>query len=387
MQEAFSALFGIFSGTYIQTPASEGRRGDSVLNVDVPLGCAIVFTFAWKHRGKGDDKHNVTAKTPVAVHARPHFYIFNTDLRRLPSYDFEASLEFISICAQKQPGDGSGFDDGSGLFALDTLQTFDGNVLGHEEPFNVHDCFSSQNILNKYVDTQLDEQRKNKNVVVTNCNDWMLNGRWSSDGKASGMHLELCYRNGAEDACVDVVSACFDSEQPAFFDSKGQKYNLVGKSVRLTEFPANTPDAIEFKSQFQDVLLPIAQQYMDDMVDRWQQSKLLSLLAVLNALVLLNSDVAFDDSVGTSLGFSVSDSKGDALLGYLPSEEPMGNALKGFLYRPEQHINIETTIYHDVSETYKHVYFIENSICVIVLSDLPPAVTPSDSLGDKRTRQ
>jgi hypothetical protein len=386
MQEAFSALFGIFSGTYIQTPASGGRRMDSVLNVDVPLGCAIVFTFAWKHRGKGDDGHKVTEKAPVAVHARPHFYIFNTDLRRLPSFDFEACLEFLSICAQKQPGDGSGFDDGSGLFALDTLQTFDGNVLGHEEPFEVHEFFSSQNSLNKYVDTQLDEQRKNKNVVVTNCNDWMLNGRWSSDGKASGMHLELCYRNGAKDACVDVVSACFDSEQPAFFDSKGQKYNLVGKSVRLTEFPANTPDAIEFKSQFQDVLLPLAQQYMDDMVDRWQQSKLLSLLAVLNALVLLNSDVPFDDSEGTNLGFSVSDSKGDALHGYLPSDEPVGNALKGFLYRPDQHINIETTIYHDVSETYKHVYFIENSICIIVLSELPSAVTPSDSLG-KRTRE
>jgi len=72
---------------------------------------------------------------------------------------------------------------------------------------------------------------------------------------------------------------------------------------------------------------------MDDMVDRWQQSKLLSLLAVLNALVLLNSVVPFDDSVGTSLGFRVKDSVGDALHGYLPSDEPIENAFKGFLYQ------------------------------------------------------
>jgi len=141
MQEAFSALFGIFSGTYIQTRASEGRRGVFCAERRRTAWMRNCVYFAWKHRGKGDDKHNVTAKTPVAVHARPHFYIFNTDLRRLPSYDFESCLEFLSICAQKQPGDGSGFDDGSGLFALDTLQTFDGNVLGHEEPFEVHELF------------------------------------------------------------------------------------------------------------------------------------------------------------------------------------------------------------------------------------------------------
>lgn len=133
---------------------------------------------------------------------------------------------------------------------------------------------------------------------------------------------------------------------------------MVGNSVRLTEFPANTPDAIQFKSQFQHVLLPIAQQYMDDMVERWQQSKLLSLLTVLNAFVVINSDVPSDDSEENAY----------ALQGYLPSEMSEENALKGYVYRAEQDIDLDTITYHDVSKNYKHVYFIGNSKCIIVLS-------------------
>ena len=96
------------------------------LNVVITLGCAMLFTFAWKHRGKGDGHLTPTQQSPVDVHARAHFYCYSTDMRRLPTIDFEASLEFISLYAQKQP------DTGSRLQILDTLQTFDKpSAIGH----------------------------------------------------------------------------------------------------------------------------------------------------------------------------------------------------------------------------------------------------------------
>ena len=74
MQESFSALFGIFKGTYVQTKASlEGARIDA-LNVNIPLGCAVVFTFAWKHRGKGDDAHTATSLSPVYAQESPRLF-------------------------------------------------------------------------------------------------------------------------------------------------------------------------------------------------------------------------------------------------------------------------------------------------------------------------
>ena len=128
LQESFSALFGIFKGHYIETPTSDGApRGVTALKVHIPLGCAVIFTFAWKHRGKGDDPgFGPTPQCPVPVHARPHFYVYGSDIRKLPTVDCETSLEFISLCSQTL------INRGSQLQVLDCLQTFDrSSAPGH----------------------------------------------------------------------------------------------------------------------------------------------------------------------------------------------------------------------------------------------------------------
>jgi hypothetical protein len=289
MQESFSALFGVFAGTYIQTPASESaKRKDTVLNVNTPLGCAVVFTFAWKHRGKGDDGHVVKNEAPVAVHARPHLYCFSSDLRRFPTVDLEACLEFLSVCAQKQP------DAGSGLFALDTLQTFDRtSAPGHRDAKDVHSFFNCQSDLNAYIFDQLCQQRAQKKTAVKTVENWMLKLHWVSD------HTLSLAIYGQDDARVDAVSACFDSDQPTLLDSQGVRYNLVGDPRKLSEFPADTPDAVAFRTQFDTTLLPVAQCLMNLLVDDWQQSSLLSLLNVLNAYAIVNSNI--DGTVGDAI--------------------------------------------------------------------------------------
>jgi hypothetical protein len=329
MEESFSALFGIFSGTYIQTPASEdSKRKDSVLNVNIPLGCAVVFTFAWKHRGKGDHGHEVTKEAPVAVHARPHFYCFSSDLRRFPTIDFEACLEFLSVCAQKQP------DSGSSLFAMDTLQTFDTtSAPGHWEAKDVHPFFKSQSDLNSYIIDQLREQCAQKETAVRTVEDWMLKLHWVSDGTCS---LALWHRNGQDDARVDVVSACFDSYKPTLLDSQGDRYILMGEPRKLSEFPADTPDAVTFKTQFETTLLPIAQSLMSSLVSDWTQSFLLNLLHILNAYAIVNSNL---------------DGVGDDAVARL---ELNHTTFKGYFYRPGFNRN-EVTFSHfsSVSERLK----------------------------------
>jgi hypothetical protein len=57
--ESWSALGGLFSGTFIETVAGCATRDRDpaeceALRVPIPLGCMAPFTFYWKHRGKGD---------------------------------------------------------------------------------------------------------------------------------------------------------------------------------------------------------------------------------------------------------------------------------------------------------------------------------------------
>ena len=280
MQESFSALFGVFRGTYIQTPPSiHGERKDA-LNVVIPLGCAILFTFAWKHRGKGDGHHTPTQKSPVDVHARPHFYCYSTDMRRLPTIDFEASLEFISICAQKQP------DTGSQLQILDTLQTFDRtSAIGHWDVRDIHSFFLTQKELESYVSSQLHEQRETKqtrNTVIKDCCDWTLKLNASQD---SSYAVSIVYRDAADlaDHCITIASACFDSDRPSFKTSTGLTYNLVGFPRDIIAFPATTPDSSQFASEFETHLLPIAKTLTVSLCDDWCESRLALLLSVLDA--------------------------------------------------------------------------------------------------------
>ena len=277
MQESFSALFGIFKGTYVQTQSSlEGTRHDA-LNVNIPLGCAVLFTFAWKHRGKGDDAHTATSQSPVAVHARPHFYCLSSDMRKLPTVDFEASLEFLSVCALNQP------DCGSAILALDSLQTFDAaSALGHWDAPEVHEFFSNQTLLNEYVKCQLQEQRKPKATSRQNiikCSQWML-----ILTAAQGCHQVLLRYKDDQGSLVHVPvkTACFDSTLPSFLDSNGVTYNLFGPPVDIA-FPATNPDASEFKTDFETHLYPTLNQLTVSLIDNWCESHLARLLSVLDA--------------------------------------------------------------------------------------------------------
>ena len=95
---SFSALFAMLSGTYIETPCD--KRSLNALKVKADLRRAMLLTFFWKHRGKGDNPyHQVRPSYPVPIHERIHFYVFYLDQRMFPTVDIEALLEFLSLCA------------------------------------------------------------------------------------------------------------------------------------------------------------------------------------------------------------------------------------------------------------------------------------------------
>ena len=277
MQESFSALFGIFKGTHIETPASEdAQRHKRALKVHIPLGCAVVFTFAWKHMGKGDDpEFRPTHECPVPIHARPHFYAYGVDIRKLPTVDCETSLEFISHCSQKL------LNRGSAINVLDCLQTFEPkSAPGHQENTDVHEFFSSQSALESFISRQLDEQAKcddDEPEKFIECHQWSL----FLEGAG---HIQLRYVNpktGNEEIdSVTISSANFDSEKPSFRDSNDQLYNVVGEPELLTSFPASTNDSKLFQSCTQ--LLDAANKATAALCENWCESSLLLLLSVLN---------------------------------------------------------------------------------------------------------
>ena len=275
LQESFSALFGVFKGTYIQTPPSPDCRDRSIeaLNVDIPLGCAIVFTFAWKHRGKGDDGHVPTEASPVAVHARPHFYCYSSDLRRLPTIDLEATLEFLSFCALKEP------DAGSLCQMLDTLQTFDRlSAEGEWDAKDVHSFFLSQRQLEAYVSEQLAEQlATKKKQAIKDCHNWILEWR---DGRENAVALIYSDAASGSEHSVDIASACFDSDHPSFSDSEGTTYNLVGPPRAISEVPTSAKNASNCDSECATAL-PMS--LMQSLHQNWFESHLVRLLSMLDA--------------------------------------------------------------------------------------------------------
>ena len=283
LQESFSALFGIFKGTFIETPPvpinPDAGRHQSALKVHVPLGCAVVFTFAWKHRGKGDDpEFRVTPHRPVPVHARPHFYAYSSDIRKLPSVDCETSLEFISICSQTV------ISKGSQSQLLDCLQTFDrSSAPGHWDDQDVHDLFRNQQELDAFVQSQLIEQNATEERVetATECRSWNL--LLDSSNK---VQLRFIDGNRAN-VCVTITSANFDSVMPSFRDSSDQLYNIIGKPAPITSFPdESTSCCFHFGSPGYNSILKAANQANEALLEYWCESSLLHLLSILNVYAI-----------------------------------------------------------------------------------------------------
>ena len=289
LQESFSALFGIFKGTFIETPpVMDARRNRPALKVHVPLGCAVVFTFAWKHRGKGDDpEFEGTPQCPILVHARPHFYAYSADIRKLPSVDCETSLEFISICSQPLVSKGSQSQ------LLDCLQTFDRlSAPGHFEDPDVHELFSNQRDLDAFVQSQLREQITSQERVdtATECRKWYL--LLDSSNKV----LLRFENDDCAACCVTITSANFDSEMPSFRDSSDQLYNVIGKPARIESFPNDSAIYASFSvdpgcspdTMSMAAVLMAANQATEALSENWCESSLLHVLSILNVYAISN---------------------------------------------------------------------------------------------------
>ena len=277
LQQSFSALFGIFKGTYIETPASsEAERGVMALKVPVPLGCAVIFTFAWKHRGKGDDpEFSATHDCPVPVHARPHFYAYSSDIRKLPSVDCETSLEFISICSLSR------MNRGSQSQILDCLQTFDKtSAPGHNEDPDVHDLFLTQSDLDRFVTSQLGERLGTEEAVETpiNCRKWYL-----SLDASQKVQLQFCSEDEEAAArCVTITSANFDSEKPSFRDSNDTLYTVIGEPAVLDTCPAVDLRGYCLGPAASANSLRATNEAMQALFENWCESSLLRLLSILD---------------------------------------------------------------------------------------------------------
>ena len=291
MQESFSALFGMFKGTFIETPISDdGPRGTAALTVDVPLGTAIVFTFAWEHRGKGDSPGFVpNSHSPVEVHARPHFYVYGKDFRKLPTIDLEATLEFASICSQKHNS------RASQIQVLDCLQTFDPyTAMGHWNAPKVHERFKTQTDLETYIASQLRQQRSHKinagsdHESCQNCQNWFLS--LTQNDSEFRLRLHWDYLPGG----VVVTSACLDSDQPSFRDSNGILYMLSGNPKEQATFPANTLDSTSFRADFDKHVLLSANKAAADLCKQWSESNLLHLCCILNTRAMTQCTLSID---------------------------------------------------------------------------------------------
>ncbi len=273
--ESWSALGGLFSGTFIETVAGrETRDRDTAeceaLQVQVPLGCMAPFTYYWKHRGKGDQVSCKAGRQElkVPVHARPHDYVYCSDPRKLPTIDAEATLEFTSTCSNSAACS----DPGSQLQVMECLQTFNSWSPGHEETLRLplyHEYFATQAGLDAYVQSARQHQCQPRMPIEIACvdvHDWKIvlcctrqgtksvrvqgnqltaaagdsgsgrGGRGSGSGRGgrgggSGRKIDVC-----------VNAADFESVTPSFLFFHSQnasspltRYTLRGEGVAMLE--------------------------------------------------------------------------------------------------------------------------------------------------------
>jgi hypothetical protein len=290
--DSFSALFAILRGTYIETRSSKRKES---LKVRADLGRAVLFTFSWKHRGKGDndnsdcddsEEEDGNNDTLPDIHARAHFYVYSTDLRKLPTVDVETSLEFMSICANESAG--ATADAASRLQVLDCLQTFTPETAeGHRDPRGeelpeVHDFFDSKKNLAAYVTKMLGLQSciKLQDIPASRhtVDEWCI----ALTRTESCCTIKLVAANAAQ-TDVDVTKALFDTRIPSFLGRDGYIYELNGTPVRLVNVPAHTDDfSGELKDDLTKLLLVPVQHAMDNLMVDWHEANLVQLLLLLN---------------------------------------------------------------------------------------------------------
>ena len=252
LSESCSALGAFFSRTYIETPSRPSMR--LALQVPFDLGRMSIFTFHWRHRGKGDKPPEVSSVQPAKkaktsplpskakpsvvekgmqppVHARPHNYVYTYDPRKHPTYDAEATLEFMGLCHN----DAAHFDAASQVQVMECLQTFTPqSALGHDEPLEeFHTYFDDQQALNAHIENALRLQVQvspMNQLPILQVTSWHLRlhtelvplaGQSSKRTKS----VSLVHGHGAE---ILVNKADFDSDKPRFYGCDGAIYELDG---------------------------------------------------------------------------------------------------------------------------------------------------------------
>jgi hypothetical protein len=251
--ESWSALGGLFSGTFIETVAGCATRDRDpaeceALRVPIPLGCMAPFTFYWKHRGKGDKVPGKAGsqKLKVPVHARPHDYVYCSDPRKLPTIDAEATLEFTSTCSNSAACS----DPGSQLQVMECLQTFNSWSPGHEEIQRLpgyHTYFETQDELDAYVQSARNLQCQHKahdTFACVNVTNWKIVLHLPREGLEGTKHVRVQGQvgQGNKTKQIDVIvnSADFECLTPSFFGCDGQnrstvRYTLCSQGVAMLE--------------------------------------------------------------------------------------------------------------------------------------------------------
>ena len=306
--ESWSALGSMLSGTYIETPKEQthaplGARHDEpleALRVDVPLGCMVLFTFYWRHRGKGDVP---TGSAQPPVHLRPHIYAYSHDPRKMPTVDFETYLEFTSVCSHR----GAREDPCSGLQVMECLQTFDKFfVFGHEEdmkPF--HTCFSTQLELDEWVRSarnlqQIPRVRVKSGAPVQVCEWKMWCVRPGNDkgppklGETATVWLSGKHDvDGGSDVKVSLSKADFSNPSPLFHGKDGKRYALTGDAAPWHSFTHSSmvpthaglslPDDVK---DLNDQLSSMVMEAFTNMISNWCSSTLYDVVSLLYVQIL-----------------------------------------------------------------------------------------------------
>jgi len=292
---SWSALGGVFSGTYIETLADNGEVDPldplSTLRVEIPLGCMGIFDFLWKHRGKGDQ-----CRKKAEIHARPHDYVYSGDPRKFPTMDIEATLEFTGFCSDTAAHD----DPGTKLQVLECLQTFTPETAeGHDENVPLyHTYFSTQAKLNAYVEKAHTLQCAIKRQVELVSDDidltsWKISlvcapGREALQKQV--MLVGMSQHGGfSHSITVTVTKADFESDTPLFGGSDGQRYKLSGEAGQ--PWPCTESHEDFFKDS---AFISLVKSATDALTTNWCFERLHYLLSLLDTRVLYKARLSIN---------------------------------------------------------------------------------------------
>ncbi len=285
------------------------------------------FTYFWKHRGKGDKVKAEDKNKLPPIHLRPHDYLFSGDPRKHPTFDTEATLEFMGLCSNTAVHS----DPGSGLQVMECLQTFTPeSANGHQETLPVyHQYFNSQKELNEYVDLARKLQCEEKE---TSCARAQVVHSWNIGLAEIALEEETAVRvrvfgkdDRGETCSFDVRCADFDSDIPVFNCSDGTKIELLGPPDSDFKIIADTEAVRQLPLVFQDsVFLELVKSAIGTTHTNWCSASLLELLCLLNTQVLKDATLSINANNIIEARNGYGDTPGSYCHSLLPSYIKLG---------------------------------------------------------------